>query len=273
MKFGNAMLVFWKDWKEIRRNYQVLAPIVFVPMIFTTVLPLILVLVPSVVGVPDTAFQSLGPMFENLPQEVKAAVQGMGAEQSILYIFALYFFAPFFLIIPIMASSVMASDSFAGEKDRKTLEALLATPLSDGELLLGKMLVAFIPSMAVTLASFALYCTIIDTASLLKYGGGLLLPNGLWLLLIFGVTPAVALAGIGVTVIISLKVKGYREAQQMSAILIVPVLVLVFAQVGGAIFFGPLMIGLMAGIFVAVDLAVLAAGIKKFQREELLTKG
>ncbi|MDH7555931.1 MAG: hypothetical protein QHG94_03195, partial [Candidatus Methanosuratincola sp.] len=110
MRFGNAMLVFWKDWKEIRRNYQVLAPIIFVPLVFTTVLPLILVLVPSVVGMPGTAFQLIGPMFENLPPEVKAAVAGMGAEETMVYIFALYFFAPFFLIIPLMASSVLASD-------------------------------------------------------------------------------------------------------------------------------------------------------------------
>ncbi|MDI9643832.1 MAG: ABC transporter permease subunit [Candidatus Verstraetearchaeota archaeon] len=272
MKLENAMVVFWKDWKEIRRNYQVLAPILFVPMIFTTVLPLMLVVVPSAVGVPGTTIQFLGPMFENLPEEIKAAVEGMVVEQSMIYIFALYFFAPFFLIIPIMASSVIASDSFAGEKDRKTLEALLATPLTDGELLLGKVLVAFIPSMLVTVASFALYCVVVDLAYVLRFGGEALLPNALWLMLIFGVTPAVALAGIGLTVIISLRVKGYREAQQMSAVLIVPVLALVFAQVGGAIFFGQTMILLMAAAFAFVDAVVLALGIKRFRREDLLTK-
>ncbi|MGF3498324.1 MAG: ABC transporter permease subunit [Candidatus Methanosuratincola sp.] len=273
MRFGNAMLVFWKDWKEIRRNYQVLAPIIFVPLVFTTVLPLILVLVPSVVGMPGTAFQLIGPMFENLPPEVKAAVAGMGAEETMVYIFALYFFAPFFLIIPIMASSVLASDSFAGEKDRKTLEALLATPLKDVELLLGKMLVSFIPSILVTFASFAVYCVVVDLASVLHFGGEVLLPNALWMLFIFGVTPLVALAGIGVTVIISLRVKGYREAQQMSAILIAPVLALVFAEVGGAIVFGPLMILLMIGIFALVNAIVLVLGARHFHREELLTRG
>ena len=56
-----------------------------------------------------------------------------------------------------MASSVIASDSFAGEKERKTIEALLATPLSDSELFVGKVLVAFIPAVLVTFASFAVY--------------------------------------------------------------------------------------------------------------------
>ena len=45
--------------------------------------------------------------------------------QVMIYIMALYFFAPFFLIIPQMASSVIVSDSFAGEKERKTIEAPL----------------------------------------------------------------------------------------------------------------------------------------------------
>lgn len=101
----------------------------------------------------------------------------------------------------------------------------------------------------------------------------MLLPNALWVLFIFGVTPLVALAGIGVTVIISLRVKGYREAQQMSAILIAPVLALVFAEVGGAIVFGPLMILLMIGVFALVNALVLVLGIRHFHREELLTRG
>ncbi|MCL2477336.1 ABC transporter permease subunit [Candidatus Bathycorpusculum sp.] len=86
----------------------------------------------------------------------------MTQTQLMVYIMALYIFAPMFLIIPIMASSVLASDSFAGERERKTIEALLATPISDSELLLGKILVSFIPAMIVTIASFAAYTIILD---------------------------------------------------------------------------------------------------------------
>ncbi len=93
-----------------------------------------------------------------------------------------YLFLPFFLLIPAMASSVIASDSFAGEKERKTIEGLLATPLSDAELMLGKILVAFVPSMIVTLASFAAYTVIVDS---LGFGlfGRLILPTINWVLL------------------------------------------------------------------------------------------
>jgi len=269
---ANAMLVFRKDWLEIKRNMQVIAPIVFVPLIFTIILPLIVIVVPTVVGMPGTQFQFVGTLFQSLPPDVRAAVAGMSAEQSMIYVFTLYFFAPFFLIIPLMASSVLASDSFAGEKDRKTLEALLATPLTDGELMLGKILVSFLPSMAVTILAFALYTVVVDLAAYGIFGGVLLLPNLLWIALVFGVTPTVALAGIGVTVIVSAKVKGYREAQQLSAILVLPILALIFAQIGGAVFFGPLMILILVAVFAAIDVVVFMIGMRLFHREEILMK-
>jgi len=271
MTLANAMLVFRKDWMEIRRNSQVLAPILIVPLAFTVVLPLIVILVPSVIGMPETAYQGVGTVFENLPPDIKAIVEGMSAQQSMTYIFALYFFAPFFLIIPIMASSVLASDSFAGEKDRKTIEALLATPLTDGELLLGKILVSFVPSMAVTISAFALYCVIVDVSSFSLFNGAILLPNLLWAALIFLVTPLVALAGIGITVMVSLRVKGYREAQQLSAILVLPVLGLIFGQIGGVIMFGTTMIMLLVAGFAATDLILFRVGLRVFRREEIVT--
>ena len=70
-----------------------------------------------------------------------------------------------------MASSVLGSDSFAGEKERKTIEALLATPISDSELLLGKILVSFIPAMLVTFMSFGVYALVVDVITIGVFNG------------------------------------------------------------------------------------------------------
>jgi len=233
---------------------------------------LIIILVPAMMTIPGTSFNIPTTMFENLPLEVKLEIAGMNATQQIVYIFALYFFAPFFLIIPIMASSVLASDSFAGEKDRKTIEALLATPLTDGELLLGKILVSFIPSMLVTFLAFVAYSAVVDITAFALFGGRTLLPNLLWFALIFIVTPAVALAGIGVTVIVSVRVKGFREAQQLSALLVLPVMLLIFSEVGGLLMFGPTMLAMLIVGFVVLDLIVFKLGTSLFRREEILVK-
>ncbi len=272
MRIKKAMLVFRKDWRELSRNWQVILPIVVVPLMISVLLPVILTVIPSLAATPGTPLSGFEAMIENLPNHVQEQLEGMTQQQVMIYIMALYFFAPFFLIIPLMASSVIASDSFAGEKERKTIEALLATPMSDGELFLGKMLVSFIPSMIVTGISFLVYSTVFDLLSFSIFNGALLLPNLDWILLIFGLAPVVALASIGLTVMISAKVKGVREAQQISVILLIPILALVFGQVTGAIIFGPMMITALIGLFAIIDLAVFKIGVKLFKREEILSK-
>lgn len=272
MRIKKAMLVFRKDWREVSRNWQVILPIVVVPLMISVLLPVILTVIPSLAATPGTPLSGFETMIENLPTHVQEQLEGMTQQQVMIYIMALYFFAPFFLIIPLMASSVIASDSFAGEKERKTIEALLATPMSDGELFLGKMLVSFIPSMIVTGISFLVYSTVFDLLSFSIFNGRLLLPNLDWILLIFGLAPVVALASIGLTVMISVKVKGFREAQQISVILLIPILALVFGQVTGAIIFGPMVITALIGLFAIIDLAVFKIGVKLFKREEILSK-
>lgn len=272
MLLENAMLVFSKDWREIRRNWQVIGPLVIVPMLIAVMLPLVIILIPTLITIPGTSLNIPVTMFENLPLEIKLEIAGMNISQQMVYVFILYFFAPFFLIIPIMASSVLASDSFAGEKDRKTIEALLATPLTDSELLLGKILVSFIPSMLVTILAFIVYSGVVDVAAFTLFSGRILLPNLLWLALIFCVTPAVSLAGIGISVIVSVKVKGFREAQQLSALLVLPIMLLIFSELGGLIMFGPTMLALLIAGFVVMDLIVFRLGVSIFKREDILAK-
>jgi ABC-2 type transport system permease protein len=197
MRIEKAMLVFKKDWREIRRNWQVILPIVVVPLIISVFLPVILGLIPSFAVNQGSSLNGFETLIENLPSHVQEQLAGMTENQVMIYVMAVYFFAPFFLIIPLMTSSVIASDSFAGEKERKTIEALLATPISDGELFFGKMLVSFIPSMIVTIISFAIYAAVFDIIAYGLFNGMLLLPTIDWILLIFGLAPTVALASIG----------------------------------------------------------------------------
>lgn len=263
MRLQMARLVFRKDWREVSRNWEVVLPMAILPLIFSVVFPLIGIL---------SSGGARSDSFESLPINVQQEVAGMTAQQAMLYFMLLYYFAPFFLIIPLMASSVIASDSFAGEKERKTIEALLATPISDSELFLGKILVSFIPSMIITVASFLAYSTLTDALCFTIFGGRLLLPNLVWIMLIFGLAPTVALAGIGLTIIISARVKGFREAQQISVVLILPILALIVAQASGAVFLGPLMVGALIGGFAILDLLVFNVGIRLFGREQILAR-
>ena len=81
---------------------------------------------------------------------------GKPAEQLILLVNG-YLLAPLFLIVPLMVSAVLAADAFAGEKERRTLESLLHLPVSDRDLFVAKLMVSFLPALAVSWLGFVAF--------------------------------------------------------------------------------------------------------------------
>ena len=98
------------------------------------------------------------------------------------------------------------------------------------------------------------------------------MPNALWLTMILGLAPEIALTRIGLTVAISSKVKGFRETQQISVILLAPILGLVVDQISGTLFLGPIVFFALIGAFEAADIFVFYVSVKVFKREEILSK-
>ena len=266
MRPDKVLLVFKKDFIEISRNKEVLLPMIILPMVFAFLLPAISVISPNVFNSGGDSPAFLQAILQNLPESIHTMLQQLTLTQQATYVMLVYFFAPFFLIIPVMASSVIAADSFAGEKERNTLEALLATPLKDSELLLGKILVSFIPSMGVTILGFLLYTATTDLLTFESFGT-YIMPTVPWLVLIFVLAPMVSLLGIGVSVIVSSKVKGFREAQQLSAILVIPLMALLLGQATGFLVLGSTVMITLAAVVGAVDIIVFRFGLRLFHRE------
>ena len=272
MRMEKAILVFRKDFLEITRNREVVMPMLILPLIFALVLPAVSFLaIPNNTNPGGNDAAAIGNILSNLPQSVQRVISNYSPLQQTQYVMVVYFFAPFFLIIPIMSSSVIASDSFAGEKERNTIEALLATPLTDSELLFGKILVSFIPGMGVTLLGFILYTATVDILGYQSFGG-LILPTVTWLVMIFVLSPIISLLGIAVAVVVSSRVKGFREAQQLSAMLIIPILLLLFGQAAGFIMLGSLVVLGLSAVFAVLALIVFKIGLGVFQRENIISQ-
>ncbi|HUY00772.1 MAG TPA: ABC transporter permease subunit [Candidatus Deferrimicrobium sp.] len=233
-----AIAIMKKDFQEIKRNMQVLGVIILMPIIFGLVYPLIIFfLAPAIIA---------------------------ESPESLYYLINL--FSGFFLIMAIIIPTVIASDSFAGEKERKTIEALLAAPVSDSELFLGKVLVSFLPAVLLTYLSTTIYCILINLG-LQKF----VLPN-LEFVFILILVPLFALLGVEVTVFISVRVKGFREAQQLAGAIIVPVLIIIVLNAFNiSIFVFPWNILLLGGL-IAADIGLYGLAIKKFGRENIITK-
>jgi fatty-acid desaturase len=102
--------------------------------------------------------------------------------------------------------------------------------------------------------------------------GGLFFPNAIWLLLVFWVAPAVAGFGLAVMVLISGRVKTFQEAYQLGGIVVLPIVVLMIAQLGGVLFLGELTALVLGAAIWVINAALLWFGVKTFRREELLTR-
>jgi ABC-2 type transport system permease protein len=137
--------------------------------------------------------------------------------------------------------------------------------------MVGKIMVALIPSMIVTLLSFTAYTVIIDTLSFSSFHR-LIMPNINWVLIIFLLAPAIAITGIAIMVIVSARVKGFREAQQLSILIILPIMALVVSQALGILLLIPEVILILFVMFVAIDVIILRLGLRIFKREEILSR-
>lgn len=262
---AKQLVLMKKDIRGITSNKQVLTVMLSVPLALAVFVPSVLVLV--TVLVPDAAsdFQTL---LELLPSPAGARSQ----EQIILELVLNRIMPTFFLMIPIMASSVMAASSFVGEKEKHTLETLLYAPLSLKQLFQAKILAGFSVGMMVSFLSFAAMMLVLEIEMLILTGAAMV-PGLSWLIVMLLIAPSVSLIAIALTVRSSAKAQTVEEAQQRAVFLIFPILALVIGQFAGVILVSAwLLLGL--GIVLAVLAALFMRGsVGKFTCESLLRAG
>jgi ABC-2 type transport system permease protein len=182
-----------------------------------------------------------------------------------------FMLAPMFLIMPLMFSSVVGADSFVGERERKTLEALLYAPTSDRELFLGKVLAAVIPAILISWLTYLVYIVVVNTASYDMFGR-VWFPLPMWWPMMFWLTPSFALLGIAATVLISSRVKTFMEAYQLTGSLVVLVLALVIGQATGVLFLGAGTVMVLGTVIWIVDAVLIYFSIRGFNRSRLIAK-
>ncbi len=176
-----------------------------------------------------------------------------------------------FIIVPATLPTIIATYSIVGEKNNRSLEPLLATPTTDGELLLGKIFSSFIPSMGATLLAFTLGVVLLDIVLIPKVGYPAL-PNLTWILSMVLLAPTACLMSILACVLVSSKVSDVRAAQQLGGFVIMPVVLLMLGVLAGFIFLSPIMIFVFAGLYGCLDLGLFFFAKAIFNRESILTK-
>ena len=129
-------------------------------------------------------------------------------------------FIPFLLMIvgffPISISLVIALESFAGETERKSIEPLLSSPLTDSQLYLGKLLASIITPLVASYLGMTVYLFAIYRSSSWR-------AEPLFLVLIAVLTAVQALVMISGAMVISTQTTSVRAANLLASFIIIPV--------------------------------------------------
>ena len=255
------MALIKKDIRSMTVNRRLFIALLIVPLIMAVVLPSVFILIIGLAPINSADLQQLLTLIPGTPDSdlrgalIQAMLNGI---------------APmFFLIIPVMASTVMAASSFVGEKEKQTLETLLYCPLSLRQIFIAKIIASFALSQLVSLISFAAMTLVVQAE--LWFIAGSWIPLGLnWLVLLLLVSPAISLVAITLIVRGSAKAKSMEESQQRSVFLIMPVLLLIVGQASGVV---TVSVWLLLGIGVvcaAIGLILLRRSSANFYYERLL---
>ena len=251
-----------KEWAEVFKNRMVLFTVLFLPLMLTA-LPLIILYTTRDTGAADMASE--------LPEQfTQYCPEGLSSGQC----FQVYLVSQFmlmFMMIPLIIPVNIAAYSVVGEKTTRSLEPLLATPISTAELLTGKNLAATIPAVLATYLAFILFAI----GAWIIAGSkevALALLNPMWLLAIFLVGPLMAVLSVNFSLMVSSRVNDPRVAEQLSAVVIVPLLGLFFAQMSGLIFLNSTLVLVIGAILLILDGALVYLAVRLFQRETILTR-
>ena len=256
-----------KELADLRQN-----PALFLPAVITGLLSILLPFFVAIV-VPHLAGERLSDsrdfavaieLSRNQP-----SMQGLDPEGAIqAWIFQQ--FLVLLVLTPVAGSMSVAAYSVIGEKQARTLEPLLATPLTTFELLAAKVLGSLLPALALTLGCFGVYIAGVTLFAQPGVFRALLTPASLAVVFVLG--PLAALAALQLAVCVSSRVNDARSAQQIGALIILPIAGLLVLQLSGSVLLTVPAIAFIALALVGVNAGLMLIGIALFDRESILTR-
>ena len=254
--------IMLKEWAQVFKNRLVLSTLIFMPLLFTAI-PLVMLYAMRGTGAQE--------LTSDMPPQFSAMCpQGLTAGEC-FQVYTVNQFMMLFMMIPLIIPVNIAAYSIVGEKTTRSLEPLLATPITTTELLFGKNLAAAVPAVVATWIGFLLYVLgawVIVRSS--RVVAALLDP--MWWLAVFVAGPLLAVLSVNFALMVSSRVNEPRVAEQLSAIVILPLLALFIGQVAGLFLINRQLIILFTIILALIDSLMIYLAVRVFQREVILTR-
>ena len=143
MDLERVRTIIDKEWSEVFKNRAVILTVLIMPLVFT-VLPL------GLVAAMRSSVTAGGDMTD-MPAMFASTCQGLSSGDC-LQVYLINQFLLLYMIMPMSIPIAIAAYSVVGEKTTRSLEPLLATPITIVELMLGKGLAAVLPAIGATWA-------------------------------------------------------------------------------------------------------------------------
>lgn len=265
MNVRSILAIIRRDVKIAGKNKMVVMSTVVLTIVFFVVFPWLTAFIPLL----GDSIGGLENVLKYLPAGLQKEFSGLSITQTTTVYILKYMLAPFFLMLPLMVASTIAADSFAGEKERKTLEALLYTPTTDRELFVSKTLSGWLAALVIALAGFVLYIVMANAAAWSQMQR-IFFPDIMWVALVLWVVPAIAGLGVAVMVLASARAQSFQDANQAGAIVVLPLLALFYAQIAGVIYFNVAVVMLIGAVIWAFTGLLIWLGSRTFRRNRLM---
>lgn len=149
------------------------------------------------------------------------------------------------------------------------MESLLYTPITLKELFIAKTVGVAIPAYFITLLSSIVFGIIMNIGGWI-YFGRMIFPNLKWILLILWVCPAITLLGLSLMVLISAKAKTFQDAQQMSGLIVLPIVFVLIGQMTGLFLLNEAILFVVGAFLYVLDYVLMRNATRTFVPEKLV---
>jgi ABC-2 type transport system permease protein len=191
-------------------------------------------------------------------------------DAALVQVLLLHQFLPLMALVPVMGAMTLITTSIVGEKQMRTLEPLLATPLTTAELLVAKTGAAFAVALASLGLGYALFLALVAATALPGVAATLLAPRAL--ALVGGLAPAASLVALTLGALVSTRASDARTAQQAGVVVVVPIVAGFVAQLNGQLTLSTGGLVTAALILLALAAGLGAVAVRWFDRERILTR-
>lgn len=260
--------MLWREFIDQRQNRMLWPVYLIMPLIGAALPALMAVASAGLLGDEALRDPQLAPMLAGVRLLAQAAGIDLTRAAAMLL---MRVSAAYFLLMPLAIVSIAGAYAIVGEKQQRTLEPVLATPMSTAAFLLAKLIAVIVPAV---LASWiaALIGAAVATASFRIAHGLWIWPDLFYWIAVFGLAPLIAALTALICLRVSARMQDPQAANQVTALILVPALLVLLGLIGPA-----LVLRLSWLIGACVVFALLTWGVfvwvrRGFNREEILCR-